>query len=181
MSGIIYQLNIGSGGVPKLPVPQARVTRERIEGDDWNWAVNKIQLNNKPGGHGGSLQAICLYSLECLARLRGQGFPVFPGALGENFTTQGIDYSQVRTGDTYQVGSVVQIRITRLRQPCGTIRTVYSPGAKRGEGIESAMWDAQIKQGDVMSPKWGMTGFYAEVLVEGTVKKWDRIEKIIPC
>ena len=115
MSGIIYQLNIGSGGVPKLPVPQARVTRERIEGDDWNWAVNKIQLNNKPGGHGGSLQAICLYSLECLARLRGQGFPVFPGALGENFTTQGIDYSQVRTGDTYQVGSVVQIRITRLR------------------------------------------------------------------
>ena len=38
------------------------------------------------------------------------------------------------------------------------------------------MWDAQIKQGDVMSPKWGMTGFYAEVLVEGIVNKNDEIK-----
>lgn len=53
MSGIVYQINISSGGVPKLPVSQAQLTRERIVGDDWNWAVNKTQLNGKPGGHGG--------------------------------------------------------------------------------------------------------------------------------
>jgi|SRR3989344_5420763 len=179
MSGIIYQLNISSGGIPKLPVPQARVTRERIEGDDWDWAVNKIQLNNKHGGHGGPTQAVCLYSLECLGLLKSQGFEVFPGALGENITTQGLDYKTIRLGDKYQVGEEVLIRITRSRQPCGTIRTVYSPGARRGEGIESAMWDAQIKQGDITSTKWGMTGFYAEVLVEGIVRTGDRIEKVL--
>ncbi len=167
MTGIIYQINTGYGGVPKQSVPFARVTRERLEGDNWNWH-----------GHGGTEQAICLYSLECLAILKEQGFPVFPGALGENFTTQGLDHHLIRIGDVYHVGSAVHIQITKVRTPCSTIRSAYNPRAPQGADIKQSMWDADIKKGDFSSPKWGMTGFYARVLVEGIVHQGDTIERI---
>ena len=35
-----------------------------------------------------------------------------------------------------------------------------------------------LKKGDVTSVKWGMSGFYAEVLMEGTVRKGDSMKKI---
>ena len=168
MRGTIYQINTGSGGVPKYSVASVLVTRERVEGDNWNW-----------WGHGGRTQAICLYSLECLVKLQDQGFPVFPGALGENLTTQGLDYHLINLGDVYAIGDEVRIRITKIRAPCGTIRKAYSPRARKGEGIEAAMWDRDVKQGNTQSPKWGMTGFYAEVLNEGTIRTGDPIERII--
>ena len=161
MKGCVHQINIGNGGVPKEPVLEARVTTERLEGDDWNYH-----------SHGGAEQAVCLYALECLEKLRKQGLKVFSGALGENITTEGIDYSKVRIGDIYRVGNDVEIQITKVRTPCGTIAKAY------GQRIREAMWDKQIKQGDVTSPKWGMTGFYARVLQEGMIKQGDRIEKV---
>lgn len=176
--GILHQINLSKGGVPKLPVPEAQLTKDRVIGDDWDWSRYKIQVNGKPGGHGGKDQAVCLFSFENIVKLREQGYPVFPGALGENFTTEGLDYRQIRIGDIYQVGSEVQIQITKPRQPCGTIRTVYSPQAGRGQGLEAAMWDARVKRGDVSSQLWGMSGFYARVLIEGKVSKNDLIRKI---
>jgi len=167
MEGIIYQINIGSGGVPKYSVARAKVTTEKIEGDRWNWI-----------GHGGKEQAICLFAQECLDALVLQGFPVFPGALGENFTTKNVDYHLVRIGDVWQVGTEVQIRINKVRTPCGTIRRAYSPSANKGEGIEAAIWDSEVKKGNMHTEKWGMSGFYATVLREGRVSQGDRILKI---
>jgi len=88
-SGRIVQINISPGGVPKHPIVQARVTFDRIEGDSWN----------DTGHHGLPGQAICLLSMELIAELQAEGYPLFPGALGENFTTVGIDYRQIRPGD----------------------------------------------------------------------------------
>ena len=167
MEGIIYQINISNGGVPKKSVNTVKVTSERIEGDQWNWT-----------GHGGKEQAVCLFAQECLDELVLQGFPVFPGALGENFTTKGLNYHLVRIGDLWQVGTEVQIRITKVRTPCGTIRKAYSPGASKGEGIEVAMWDSEVKKGNTYAEKWGMSGFYAAVLREGRVSQGDRILKM---
>ncbi|MBS3145085.1 MOSC domain-containing protein [Candidatus Woesearchaeota archaeon] len=167
MEGIIYQINISNGGVPKSSVVTAKITTERVEGDRWNYT-----------GHGGKEQAVCLFAQECLDALVLQGFPVFPGALGENFTTKYLDYHLVRIGDIWQVGTKVQIKITKVRTPCGTIRRAYSPSASKGEGIEAAMWDSEVKKGNVHTEKWGMAGFYAEVLREGRVSQGDRILKI---
>jgi len=173
MKGKILQINVGSGGVPKKPIEKARATKERLEGDDWGWSRYKIDpKTEKPGGHGGPEQAICIYSFECLEKLKRQGFEVFPGALGENFTTKDLDYRLVRIGDIYQVGLEAQIRITWVRSPCGTIGRAY------GKKIANAMWDADIKRADVTSEKWGMTGFYAAVQKEGLVCRDDTIERI---
>lgn len=171
--GRLHQINIGNGGVPKRPVEEVQVSLDRVIGDDWNWSHEKIQANGKPGKHGELGKAICLYSIECLERLKKQGFQVFPGALGENFTTEGIDYATVRIGDVYQVGSEVQIRITSIRTPCSTIENAY------GKGISSAMCDERVKKCDYASPRWGMTGFYAEVLQPGKVQQGCTVERIL--
>lgn len=159
MTPRILQLNISSGGIPKHPVPFARLTFSRVEGDDWNDKRH----------HGHPDQAVCLFSIELIEELNTEGYRLFPGALGENFTTEGIDYRQVRPGDVFRVGEEAEIRITKVRVPCRTI-AVY------GEGILRATYDMDVKEGNVHSPKWGRSGYYAEVLREGIVRANDPID-----
>jgi MOSC domain-containing protein YiiM len=157
----VLQINVSPGGVPKKPIPEGHVTFARVIGDDWNDKKH----------HGLPGQALCLFSVELIEELRQEGFPLFPGAMGENFTTEGLDYRRVHPGDTYRVGPEVSIRITKIRKPCRTI-TVY------GEGIIKATYDAAVKAGDTTAFKWGRSGFYAEVLREGTVHPGDSIELV---
>jgi len=152
----ILQVNVSPGGIPKHSVPSARITFTRVEGDNW---ANK-RVHGLPG------QAVCLFSLELIEELKKEGFSLFPGALGENLTTEGLDFRRIRPGDVFRVGPEAEIRITRIRVPCKTI-TVY------GAGIREATYDAEVKQGNVAAAKWGRSGFYAEVLREGNVRPGD--------
>lgn len=102
------------------------------------------------------------------------GYPLYPGALGENFTTAGIDRRQVRIGDRFRAGQAV-IEISRMRQPCATL-DVYN-----GDGrplIQGAIFDNQVKAGEPSSPRWGLAGFYARVVREGLVRSGDRISRL---
>jgi MOSC domain-containing protein YiiM len=96
---------------------------------------------------------------------------VYPGALGENFTTAGLDRRRMRFGDRYRVGSAV-IELTRMRVPCATLDVFNSPERPR---IQEAIYDAQVKAGDPASPKWGLSGFYARTVMDGLVRTGDRI------
>jgi len=154
----IAQINVSPGGIPKRPIDPGRVTFVRIEGDNWNDRAH----------HGLPGQALCLFSAELLQELCGEGYPLFPGALGENLTTRFLDYRAVRPGDVFGLGNEVKIRITKVRVPCRTL-AVY------GEGILKAMYDDRVRSDDVGSPKWGRSGFYAEVLREGWLHPGDPI------
>jgi MOSC domain-containing protein YiiM len=156
MTPRVVQVNISAGGLPKRPIPVGTVTFSKVEGDNWN--DRRV--------HGWPDQAICLFSIELIEELKAEGFPLFPGAMGENFTTEGLDFRAVRLGNVYRVGSEVEIRITKIRVPCKTI-TVY------GEGIIKATYDLEVKHGNVNTPKWGRSGYYAEVLKEGSVHPGD--------
>jgi len=158
MTPHLVQINVSPGGVPKTPIPVGRITFTRVEGDDWN----------DKKYHGWQDQAICLFSTELIEELKAEGYPLFPGAMGENFTTQGLDYRAVRLGHVYRVGNEVEMRITKIRKPCLTI-TVY------GKGIIAALYDLEVKRGNVQTPKWGRSGYYAEVLREGIVRPGDPI------
>ncbi len=72
----------------------------------------------------------------------------------------------MRIGQVFAVGKEVVIRITRVRGPCRTI-SVY------GSGIIKAIYNAEVKSGNIHTPKWGRSGFYAEVLKVGTVYPGD--------
>jgi MOSC domain-containing protein YiiM len=100
-------------------------------------------------------------ALETIEGLRALGYPVYPGALGENLTTAGLDYRQIRLGHRFRVRDVL-LEVTKLRVPCATL-DVYGPS------IKSELYDGQAKAGDPSSLRWGMSGFYARVIRPGIV------------
>ena len=157
MTGTILQISISRGGVPKRAVPEAVFTPLGVEGD--NYVHSEI--------HGGPQQAVLLMTAESLDELIARGYPVFYGAMGENLTTRGIDHRLLRAGQRYRVGSAV-IELTRIRVPCST-QNVY------GRAIEAEIYDQQVKAGDIASPRWGMSGFYAAVIQPGLVQLGDAI------
>src|SRR3982750_4360303 len=73
----LAQLNISPGGMPKLPIDSANVTRDGVDGD---WQKNRKY-------HGGADRAICIFSEENYAWLkREHGIDLENGSIGENFT-----------------------------------------------------------------------------------------------
>lgn len=158
MGGTIVQVNVGRGGVPKYAVPSARVTPVGIDGDAFA----------HPQIHGGPRQALLLIAAEVLEELAARGYPVGPGSLGENVTTRGIDPRTMRIGQQYRLGPEVIVELTKVRVPCSTIE-VY------GSGIEAAIYDRQVKAGDVTSPHWGMSGLYASIIEPGVIRPGDPI------
>jgi MOSC domain-containing protein YiiM len=160
MIGSVLQVNISPGGIPKLPIPEAVVTVEGIHGDRWA----------HPDFHGGPNQALLLVTSEGIDELIAQGFALFPGALGENLTTLGLDRRRMRTGQRYRAGEVF-LEITKRRAPCVTLN-VYGPV------IHQTIFDAQVNAGDPASPRWGLSGFYARILRGGAIRPNDPIALI---
>jgi MOSC domain-containing protein YiiM len=158
MTGSIVQINISPGGIPKRPIAEAEVTVQGIRGDSWV----------HPEIHGGPNQAVLLITSEGIQELIAQGYPLFPGALGENLTTLGLARQQMRLGQRYRVGEVV-LELSKMRGPCTTL-DVYGPS------IIKAVYDAQVSAGDASTPRWGLAGFYARVLKSGFIHPKDIIE-----
>ena len=156
-TGSILQINISRGGIPKLPIPEATVTRQGIQGDSCA----------HPQFHGGPNQALLLICSEAIAELQAKGYPLFHGALGENLTTVDLDRRQMRAGQRYRIGEVF-IELTRVRAPCATL-DVYGPGLK------AEIYDKQVKAGDPSSPRWAASGFYAAVVKPGVIRQRDII------
>jgi len=157
LTGTILQVGVSRGGIPKRPVPDAVLTPFGIEGDAYA----------HPEIHGGPEQSVLLITAEAIAELAGRGFPVYYGALGENLTTDGIDRRLLRAGQRFRVGSAV-IELTKVRGPCATL-DIYGPE------IKCAIYDAQVKAGDITSPRWAMSGFYAAVVQPGIIRANDII------
>ena len=111
MPGRIFQLNTSLGGVPKLAIREAEVTELGLIGDDHKF----------PDIHGGPERAVCLFSLERILELQSEGHPIFPGAVGENVTISGIDWSKVTPGQKLSLGDEVLVQITSYTSPCNSI------------------------------------------------------------
>jgi MOSC domain-containing protein YiiM len=108
-----------------------------------------------------------LIASEVLEQLIAAGYPLFPGAMGENLTTRGIDVRDVRIGDRFQTGGAI-VEITQPRAPCAQL-DVY------GDTLKLDVYDHKVKLRDHASPHWGMSGFYASVVTPGPVRAGDAI------
>ncbi|HEX8846720.1 MAG TPA: MOSC domain-containing protein [Pyrinomonadaceae bacterium] len=115
MDGYIFQLNCSDGGVPKLPVREARLTPTGLTCD----------RQEHPKIHGGPERALCLYSLERITELQGEGHPIFPGSIGENVTVAGLDWSALQPGCRLALGDEVVIEISSYAGPCPTIANSF--------------------------------------------------------
>lgn len=160
MTGVVLQVSTSPGGVPNHAIDCGHVTARGIAGDDWRHR----QI------HGIPKRAILLITVEGLDEIRAMGYPVYPGALGENVTTRGLDRRALRIGQQFRCGTAA-IRLTELRFPCGTLR-VY------GKSVDRAIYDHRTMQGDHSSEVWGLSGFYASVEEPGLLRPGDAITLI---
>jgi MOSC domain-containing protein YiiM len=152
--GVLHSINVSDGGVPKLPRRWAQIRATGVEGD----RQEDLRF------HGGPDRAVCLYSLDLIQALQGEGHPIVPGSIGENLTIHGIDWTDVRGGATFEVGEVL-LEVTQATSPC--------------QKIAAAFQDADFRR---VSPKLhpGWSRFYARVLREGIVTVGDRVSLIPP-
>ncbi|MFZ3340428.1 MAG: MOSC domain-containing protein [Terriglobales bacterium] len=110
--------------------------------------------------HGGQNKAVYAYPSEhyefWIERLPGHDFTW--GALGENFTTEGLLETEVSIGDRYRVGSAV-VKVTTPRLPCYKLAAKFQPDDIVGDFIGS-----------------GFCGFYFSVVEEGEVGTGDEFD-----
>ena len=147
--GRVASLNRSNGGVPKLPVPEARATREGLDGDRQRNLVH----------HGGPDRALCLYSAEAIAALRQEGHPVSTGSLGENLTITGLDWTRLVPGARLSVGEA-ELEVTDFAYPCRTIRKSFD--AERFSRISQKTHS-------------GWSRVYCRVLREGMIRCGDLV------
>jgi MOSC domain-containing protein YiiM len=65
-----------------------------------------------------NLRQVHLIAAELLDEVRGRGFRVAPGDLGENVTTCGLDLLGLPTGTLLRLGAEAVVEVTGLRNPC---------------------------------------------------------------
>ncbi len=150
-TGRVLQVNVSPGGLPKLPVDQAWVSRLGLDGDG----------HNARTVHGGPHRAVCLFGIEAIERLQAEGHPVGAGGVGENLTTTGIEWSLLPAGTRARIGDEVLLEISDTASPCATQRPNFSDGRFSRISIEIHPSDARM---------------YARVIHEGRVRPNDPIE-----
>jgi MOSC domain-containing protein YiiM len=146
----------GERGLPKPAVPSATVTKAGVEGD-----FNRYRNEKK---HGDPRDAILLYPLEMLERLREEGWPASPGDLGENLTTRGIAYDAFAPGTLWRVGADVVLRVDRACQPCKNLGVLPWVGPERLTEFIRIMRDRR--------------GWYCSVEEAGRVVTGDAIKAV---
>lgn len=114
-AGRIFQINVSQGGVPKKSRQSAEIDHEGIVGDGHNDGKH----------HGGPDRALVLYSLEHIIALQDEGHPIYPGAIGENLTLSGLDWSSLSPGNRLSLNEVL-IEITDFVTPCYKIKAAFS-------------------------------------------------------
>lgn len=115
-----------------------------------------------------NLRQVHVIHAELHDELRGAGFDVVPGQMGENVTTRGIDLLGLPTGTRLRLGKTAVIEVTGLRNPCAQLDKLQA-------GLMAATLDRDA-DGNLIRK----AGIMAIVLVDGDVRPGDPIEVELP-
>jgi len=112
--------------------------------------------------HGGPDQAVYAYAREDLDDWAVElGRDLRSGMFGENLTTVGVDVTNARIGERWQVGDQVLLEVSTPRIPCRTF----------------AGWLGE--QGWIKTfTQWARPGAYLRVIEPGEIAAGDRIEVV---
>ena len=116
-----------------------------------------------------NLRQVHLVHAELHDELRGLGYDLAPGEMGENVTTRGVDLLGLPVGTKVRLGADAVVEITGLRNPCGQL-----------DGIKPGLRSATIDrdgQDEIVRRKAGIMGI---VLAGGTVRTGDAIVVELP-
>lgn len=156
-SGTVYRLGSkhrvpGEHGLPKPEVESARIVLTGLEGD-----YNVYRQEERKGD---PEMALLFLPVETVRELNAEGWPVRPGDLGENVTTEGIETGRWRPGVHLRLGSV-EATVSKICTPCANLHLLPYVGESKGPEFVRTMVDRR--------------GWYASVARAGTVRKGDPI------
>jgi len=154
-TGVLASINVSSGGVPKKRINVAQVSQLGLLTDAQNDTIH----------HGGPERAVCVYSLEKIKALQGEGHPIQAGTAGENVTLEGIDWDLVVPGARIRLGEQVLLEVASFTSPCKTIRESFIDGRF-------------VRISQQLHPGWSRV--YARVLAEGEIHCGDIVEVSSP-
>ena len=150
LTGTIASINLSNGGVPKGRVDDAKVSHLGLRND----------AHNDKKHHGGPERAVCVYSLERIRALQGEGHPIDVGTACENVTVEGIDWDLVVPGTRISLGEEVLLEVTDYTSPCKTIKESFIDGRF-------------VRISQKLHPGWSRV--YTRVLSEGEISSGDSV------
>jgi MOSC domain-containing protein YiiM len=115
-----------------------------------------------------NLRQVHLIHAELHDELRGAGFAIAAGQMGENITTRGIDLLALPTRTRLSLGTTAVIEVTGLRNPCYQL-----------DGIAPGLMAAVLDR-DAAGTLIRKAGIMAIVLVAGEVGPGDPIGVELP-
>jgi MOSC domain-containing protein YiiM len=115
-----------------------------------------------------NLRQVHLIHAELFDELMAADHAVWPGDLGENVTTRGVDLLALPTGTQLRLGANAIVELTGLRNPCSQIDKFQA-------GLMQAVLD-RTAGGDLVRK----AGVMAVVLEGGEVRAGDAIEVLLP-
>lgn len=158
MNGRVARVSVkpktpGEHGLPKPAVSELAVSLTGAAGDH-----NHYRTTQKPGD---TNQALLLLTDEVLAGLRAEGWPVEPGDLGENVTLEGVPEGALKPGVRLRLGEVVA-EVTLACDPCNETYVLPYVGEEKGPAFVKTLL--------------GRRGWYARVLMEGSIRPGDPVQ-----
>jgi MOSC domain-containing protein YiiM len=115
-----------------------------------------------------NLRQVHLVHAELFDELRTRGFEVWPGRMGENITTAGLDLLGLATGTRLHIGDAAVVEVTGLRNPCHQLNGIQP-------GLMAAVLDRD-PTGKIIRK----AGVMAVVVVGGEVRPGDKISLELP-
>jgi MOSC domain-containing protein YiiM len=139
-----------------------------VAGDAHMGATVKHRSRVRKDPSAPNLRQVHLMHAELFEELRGKGFVVQPGDLGENVTTSGIDLLALPTGTRLHLGAHAIVEVTGLRNPCVQIDNFQN-------GLMAATLDKDAGGNLVRK-----AGIMSIVIADGDVQPGDAIGVELP-
>lgn len=159
MTGFVVAVSCsGSHTMSKPGVARVRLLEGLgVEGDAHAGATVKHRSRVARDPTQANLRQVHLMHAELFDELRGKGFKVMPGMMGENVTTRGIDLLGLPQGARLRLGERAVVEITGLRNPCtqldglqpGLMEAVLERDPARGLVRKAGVMGIVIAGGDV--------------------------------
>lgn len=139
-----------------------------VEGDAHCGATVKHRSRVAKDPQAPNLRQVHIVHGELLDELKGRGFDIAPGAIGENITTANIDLLGLSAGTRLHIGADAIVEITGLRNPCQQLNK-YRPGLMQAV-LDRAPDGSLVRKSGVM----------AVVIAGGEVRTGDAIAIAAP-
>lgn len=139
-----------------------------VEGDGHAGATVQHRSRVRRDPSQPNLRQVHLLQAELFDELMQRGHAVWPGDLGENVTTRGVDLLQLPTGTRLRLGGQALVELTGLRNPCSQIDRFQT-------GLLAAVLDRDARGTLVRK-----AGVMAVVLEGGAVRPGDGIGVLLP-